>query len=223
MATDPKPCATLDTMWKAFSDLYHKKTPAVKGENSFLCLCRERGHPPRRGRGPPVIGTVRAECRPIRLHGGRDRAIIRCSLMIPLSFGLIKHPTAGLYRNSLMPTCSPSVPLLRPTTPPVWSGLLSPSTRAAALRESRGRCLNCHEDTHSLRNCRYPFINASDCFNPELGQHGDDDAYRRWQARMTSYHRDGKSSRAYNHTENRRNRSGESLRYGPGPGKQPQR
>ena len=94
-----------------------------------------------------------------------------------------------------------------------WSGLLSPSARAAALRENRGHCLNYREETHSFRNCRHPFINANGCLNPELGQLGDDDAYRRWQARMTSYRRDGKSSRAHNHKENRRNRSGQSRGY----------
>ena len=97
--------------------------------------------------------------------------------------------------------------------PPLWSALLSPSTRAAALRENRGHCLNCHEDTHSFRNCRHPFINASGCLNPELGQLGDDDAYRRWQARMTSYRRDGKSYRAHNHNKNHRYRSGQSREY----------
>ena len=65
--------------------------------------------------------------------------------------------------------------------PPLWSGLLSPSARAAALRENRGHCFNCHEDTHAFRNCRHPFIDASGCLNPELGQLGDDDAYRRWK------------------------------------------
>ena len=33
---------------------------------------------------------------------------------------------------------------------PLWSALLSPSARAAALRENRGHCLNCHEDTHTI-------------------------------------------------------------------------
>ena len=32
MATDPKPYASLDKMWKAFSDSAHNKTPAVNGE-----------------------------------------------------------------------------------------------------------------------------------------------------------------------------------------------
>ena len=76
--------------------------------------------------------------------------------------------------------------------PPLWSALLSPSARGAALRENREHCLNCHEDAHSFRNCRHPFINASGCLNPELRQLGSDDAYRRWQSRMTSYRR-GKS------------------------------
>ena len=52
--------------------------------------------------------------------------------------------------------------------PPLWSGLLSPSARAAALRENRGHCLNCHEDTHCFRQRRHPFINASGCLNPQL-------------------------------------------------------
>ena len=45
--------------------------------------------------------------------------------------------------------------------------------------------------------------------NPELGKLGDDDAYRRWQARMTSYRRGGTSSRAHT-KETRRNRSGQT-------------
>ena len=96
--------------------------------------------------------------------------------------------------------------------PHLWIALLSPSARAAALRENRGHCLNCHEDTRSFRNCRHPFISASGCLNHELGQLGDDDAYRRWQARMTSYRRDGKSSRVHP-KKNRRNRSGQTRGY----------
>ena len=56
-ATDPRPYASVDAMWKAFSDLAHNKTPAVNGENIFISLFlrRERGHPPRRGPGPPFM------------------------------------------------------------------------------------------------------------------------------------------------------------------------
>ena len=35
----------------------------------------------------------------------------------------------------------------------LWSGLLTPTARSAAPRENRGQYLNCHEDTHSLKQC----------------------------------------------------------------------
>ena len=97
--------------------------------------------------------------------------------------------------------------------PPFWSGLLTPSARAAALRENRAHCLNCHKDTHSLRNCRHPFIYATGFLNPKLGQLGDDDVFRRWQARMVSYHRDGRSSRSQTYNKKRRRRSNQSRGY----------
>ena len=54
-------------------------------------------------------------------------------------------------------------------------------------------------------------LNASGCLNPELvGQLGDDDAYRRWQARIICCRRDGKSSRPNNHKNNRRHHSDQS-------------
>ena len=57
----------------------------------------------------------------------------------------------------------------------------------------------CHEDTHSLKQCKNSFINASSCLNPDPGQLGDDnDAYRRWQARMIRYRREDKTSRSNN-------------------------
>ena len=65
----------------------------------FLCLFlrRERGYPPRRGPGPPIIGAAGAECRPSRFRGRRDRAIIQlsCPSMIHPTLGLATHRTAG--------------------------------------------------------------------------------------------------------------------------------
>ena len=83
MVTDPKPYASLNKMWIAFGDLANDKTPAVNGNIFLLCLFlrRERGHPPRRGPGLPVMGAAREECRLRRLHGRRDRAIIRFSCL----------------------------------------------------------------------------------------------------------------------------------------------
>ena len=97
------------------------------------------------------------------------------------------------------------------------SGLLTPPARAAALRENRGHCLNFHKDTHSLTQRRRPFINASACLNPDLGQLGDDgEAYRRWQARMIRYRREDKPSRS-----NKKNQKHNSRRRG-NSGRQPQ-
>ena len=42
-----------------------------------LFLRRERGHPPRRDPGPPIIGAARAAWCPSRFRGRRDRPIIQ--------------------------------------------------------------------------------------------------------------------------------------------------
>ena len=94
--------------------------------------------------------------------------------------------------------------------PPLWNSLLSPSARSAAFREDRGQCRNCHEGPHTFQTCRHPFINAGSCLNPELGELGIDNAFRRRQARMTSYRRDGKYSRPRNYKEKRRYGSNQS-------------
>ena len=60
------------------------------------------------------------------------------------------------------------------------------------------------------------FINASGRLPPELGQLADDDAYRRWQARMVCYRRDGKSPRPNKHKKNRHHHSGQSRWYHQG-------
>ena len=42
-ATDPRPYASLDAMWKVFSDLAHNKTPAVNDEKHFSLLVSSTG------------------------------------------------------------------------------------------------------------------------------------------------------------------------------------
>ena len=64
-----------------------------------------------------------------------------------------------------------------------------------------------------LQDCRNPFITASGCLNPELGQLGDDHAHRRWKTRMVYYRRDDQSSRPKNHKKNRRQLSGQQRGY----------
>ena len=129
-----------------------------------------------------------------------------------MTLGLTTRPNAGPSKSISMRRFFAVCASFETDDPPLWSAFLSPSTRATALRENRGYCLNFHEDTHSFRNCRHPFINARGCLNPELGQLGDDYAYRRWQARMTSYRRDGTSSRAHT-KKTRRNRSGQTRGF----------
>ena len=200
-------------MWKAFSDSAKHKTPALNGDISCslpVCSSGARASAPS---GPRLAGHGRSQGRvlsqtPSWQTGSSNNAIVM-SVNDPTDpwtdhtskcWPLEEHHYAEVFA-----VCAS----FKTDDPPLWSALLSPSARAAALRENRGHCLNCHEDTHSIRNCRHPFINASVCLNPELGQRGDDDANRRWQARMTSYRRDGTSSRV--HTKrNRRNRSGQT-------------
>ena len=147
-------------------------------EHFFLSLFLRlwRGHPPHRGPGLPIMGAAKAECRPSRFRGRRDRAIIQlsCPSMIYLTLGLTTHRTAGHEKSIILQKFSLLMPRLRP---PLWSGLLSP--RADAIRENRGLYFNCHEDNLSFKHCTHPFITASGCLNPELGQLGDDDVHRR--------------------------------------------
>ena len=57
MATDPKPYATLDKMWKAFRNFVHNKTPAVNGENRFSLPASSSGARPCAPSGPRPAGN----------------------------------------------------------------------------------------------------------------------------------------------------------------------
>ena len=88
-ATEPRPYASLDAMWRACSD---KEDTCRQQRNIFflsLFLRREHGHPPRRDRGQPIMGAARAECRPSRFRGRRDRTIfhLSCPSIIHLTLG----------------------------------------------------------------------------------------------------------------------------------------
>ena len=111
--------------------------------------------------------------------------------------GVTLLPNAGPYVDEhhcgeVLAVCSS----IQTDGPPLWKGLLTPTARAAALREGRGHSLNCHEDTHSLKQCRHPFVNASGGLNPDLGELGE--ACRCWQTCMIRYHREDKPSRSNN-------------------------
>ena len=123
----PNPFVMVDVMYLAFGALdalclaFHQPSMA---QTFFLRLFlrRVRDYPPRRGPGPPVMGVARAGRPPSRLHGRRDRAIIRLmnvSKSIPdcidpwtdtLSncLPLDEHHFAEVFPVLVSPNCRPS-------------------------------------------------------------------------------------------------------------------
>ena len=178
-ATDPRPYASLNAKWRAFSD--KQDTCRQRRNIVFLSLFLrlERGHPPLSGPRPADNGRGTGRVPPQSLSwqtgsshhstvtpivGSSDPWLDHTSNCWPLE----EHHYAEVFAAKAS---------FKKDDPALWSGLLS--TRANALREHRGLCLNCHEDNHSIKHCRHSFISASGCFIPELGQLGDDDAHRR--------------------------------------------
>ena len=83
MATDPKPYASLDAMWKAFSDLAHSKTPAVNGEIFFSQPVSSSGARSSALSGPRRAGHGRGQGRvpsqsPSRQTGSIHNPIVMC-------------------------------------------------------------------------------------------------------------------------------------------------
>ena len=104
---------------------------------------------------------------------------------------------------------SPFVPCLRRTTL-LFGAASSRPPHASLPSEKTGVIGSIHTKTLTPCATRHPFINASGCLNPEIGQLCDDDAFRRWQARIISYLRDKKSSRSQTYKENCRKCSNQS-------------
>ena len=63
MATGPKPYASLDEMWKAFSDLYNNKTPAINGEKTKYLPVSSSGVRSSASSGPRPTGHGRGQGR----------------------------------------------------------------------------------------------------------------------------------------------------------------
>lgn len=58
--------------------------------------------------------------------------------------------------------------------PLLWSGLLLPHARVAALGENLDHCLNCHLTRSN--QCKFLFLNGSGYLHRDLGQLGDNGA-----------------------------------------------
>ena len=136
MATDPKPDASLDNMWKTFGDLSNDKTPAVNGEIFFSLPVFSSGVKTSAPSGPRPAGHGRDQGRvpsqtlswqmgssnnPIvmSVNGPTDRWTDKTSKCWPLE----EHHYAGVFA-----VCDS----FKTDDPPLWSALLSPSVRAAA-------------------------------------------------------------------------------------------
>ena len=201
MATDPTPYASLDEMWRKFGYLPNNKAPAVNGNDFPSLPVLSSGVRSSAPAGPWPAGHVRGRGRmpsqtPSWQTGSSNNPIVMSvnDPTDPSTHHTSKClPLEEHHYTELFAVCAP----IETDDSPPWSALLSPSTRAAVLPENRRYWLNFHEDTYSFRNCRRPFINGSGCLNPELGQLGDEYAYKRWHARITSHRRDGTSSRAH--------------------------
>ena len=61
MATDPKPYASLDKMWKAFGDLANNKTPAVNGDKKIYLPVSSSGARSSAPSGPRPAGHGRGQ------------------------------------------------------------------------------------------------------------------------------------------------------------------
>ena len=123
MATDPKPYALLDAMWKAFNDFGHIKTPAVNGKNLFPLHLFSTGGRSSAPRGPRPAGYGRGrgrECCRSRLHSRRDQAItfLISPSMISLTLGSTIHATPGHLKNITMQRVFAVCVSLRPTILP---------------------------------------------------------------------------------------------------------
>ena len=136
MATGPKPYASLDKVWKAFGDLSNNNTPAVNGERFFslpvsssgvrspaLSGPRPAGHGPDEGRG---------RSRPPSWRMGSSQNPIVMSVIDPTDPWTDNTSKCWKHRYAeVFAVCAS----FETDDPPLWSALLSPSARAAALPE----------------------------------------------------------------------------------------
>ena len=187
LATDPKPFASLDCMWRAFDNMTGNKTPATNGSrfsvaSAFdrLSLSASSGHgrssdrfgynrSPAPSSGRPYVMTVQ----PQRVADVFDQFYPEWPLGSDDHWETVFTVSDGFANQHL---------------PPLWTPLTSKHDRHAAFIENSGRCLNCGVNGHSLRHCDRPFTNTSGILNPELGRLNDNDAaFQTWLQRMRSY------------------------------------
>ena len=179
-------------MWLALGTLSNNKTPTINGER-ILSLPAVSGDRVSALSGPS----------PAALGRGQGRATPQVSAWATSSQrspAVMKflHDSSDSWVSStsyshwplhiVMKSALLAVPFRLMTLP--CGAATFTTARAAALRDSQGHCLNCHETSHSFKQCTRPITKNSGYINSEFGQLGDNgEAYHRWQERMLRYHR----------------------------------
>ena len=139
--------------------------PAFNGANHFFFACSSTGGRSSATSGPRPDGNGRGQGwtpsqSPALRTGSRNNPVImnvnkstlECTDPWLQFFRLLAPRQEPLFR--IFAVCLS----IQPDDPPAWRGLLMQTTRAAVLRENRGHCMNCNEDSHSLKQCRHPLF-----------------------------------------------------------------
>ena len=211
LATVSRPFGTLDAMWLAFETLVKNKTPAINGEKTIILPASSTGvrssapSRPRPASNGPGQGRTLPQSPAWQTGSHNNKLVMNVNKSTP-------DPWLDASSNCWVPEEHHYAEVhavcvsVQTDDPPLWSGLLSSPVRAADLSENRGHCLNLHEDSHSLRQCRHPFRNPSNILDPDLGTLvNDGEAFRRWQERMIGHRRENNSrSNTHNQKEHKR-------------------
>ena len=149
-ATDSRPYASLDAMWKGFSDLAHNKTPAVNGEKHISLHVSWTGSWSTAPSGPrPAVhgrGQRRVPSESPSWHTGSSHNPIVMSIAdstdpwLDKMFNCWPLPLEEQHYAEVFAVSAS----FKTDDPPLWSGLLTSSARAEAIRENRAHCINCH-------------------------------------------------------------------------------
>ena len=219
LATDPKPYASLDSMWRAFDNISGNKTPATNGSRFAVLPAFDRlslgsslnsslGSSSGHGRSSSRFGHTRSSAS----SSGRPYVMTVQPQRVADVFDQF-YPEWPLGSDDHWETVfNVSERFTNYNLPPLWTPLTSRHDRQAAFIENSGRCLNCGVAGHSLRQCNRPFTNASGILNPELGRLNDNDAaFQTWLQRMRSHKANNPHHRS---AHNRRNDRRTFTSYG---------
>ena len=185
-------------MWLALGTLANNKTPAINGAKSFRYLPAVSEGRVSAPSGPPPAVLGREQGRATSqtsawATGSQGNPVVMNVSQDPAD-PWVSSTSSSLWPLAYCDEVCTVTDTFSADDPSLWSSLLSPTARAAALPDNQGHCLNGHETSLFFQLCSHPFINANGCINPELGQLGDNSAaYRRWPERMLCYRRGNKT------------------------------